>query len=66
MLLGARIVNTVRKIRAKTKKANEENKSRKSTAQSPDRAITGPTLFDIEPSIFIYPPRYSASKRSKT
>ena len=27
--LGARIVNTVRKIRAKTRKANEENKSRK-------------------------------------
>ena len=26
---GARIVNTVRKIRAKTKKANEEKKSRK-------------------------------------
>lgn len=28
LTIGARIVNTVRKIRAKTKKANEENKSR--------------------------------------
>ena len=56
MFLGARIVNTVRKIRAKTKKANEENKSRKLTVQSPDQAITGPTRFDIESSIFIYPP----------